>query len=99
MTVAILVIICLLPIAVVVALVLQILFRSKSSTSTPERPTPILGSRQRYRDGAVTYHQIEGVRGRVRIEDPYQPHAARYERRHRPKKHPPTKPWKRERHL
>lgn len=97
MAIAILVIMCLLLVAVVVALVLRMLFRGKSSTSTPARPTPTLGSRLRYRDGAVTYNQVEGVRGRVRIENPYQSHSARYARRHRPKKHTPTKPW--EHHL
>jgi len=83
----------LLPVAVVVALVLRILFTGKSNTLTPGLPTPILGSRLRYRDGAVTYNQVEGMRGRVRVENPYQSHSARYERRHRPKKHKPTKPW------
>ena len=95
MTMAILVIMFALLVAVVVALVLRILFRSKSSTITPELPTPTLGSRLRYRDGAVTYNQVEGGRGRVRVENPYQSHSARYERRHRPKKHTPTKPWER----
>ena len=95
MTIEILVIMFLLLVAVVVALVLRLLFRGKGSTITPGQPIPpILGSRLRYRDGAVTYNQVEGVRGRVRVENPYQSHAARYERRHRPKKHPPTKPWK-----
>jgi hypothetical protein len=96
MTMAILVLICLLPIAVVVALVLQLLFRGKSSTITPGLHTPpTLASRLRYRDGAVTYRQLDGMRVRLRVENPYQAHPARYERRHRPKKHTPTKPWER----
>jgi hypothetical protein len=79
---------------VVVALVLRMVFRSKRSNTAPGPPiSPIIARGPRYRDGAVTYHQFEGMRFRLRVENPYQSHPARYERRHRPKKHTPTKPW------
>lgn len=81
----------------VVALSIRIAFRGKkvrsgkSNIRIPE--DPILMRMPRYRDGAVTYKQVEGIRGRQRIENPYQSHTVRYERRHRPRKHTPTKPW------
>jgi hypothetical protein len=78
---------------VVVALVLRIVFRSKRSNTTPGPPIGPLARGPRYRDGAVTYKQFEGTRVRLRVENPYQSHTARYERRHRPKKRTPTKPW------
>ena len=82
---------------VVVALSIRIVFRGKKGRSDrsniriPE--DPILMRMPRYRDGAVTYKQVEGIRGRQRLENPYQPHTARYERRHRSRKHTPNKPW------
>lgn len=81
----------------VIALSLRIAFRGKngkggkSNIRIPE--DPILMRMPRYRDGAVTYKQVEGIRGRQRLENPYQPHTARYERRHRSRKHTPNKPW------
>ncbi len=78
---------------VVVALVLRIVFRGKRSNTTPGPPISPLARGPRYRDGAVTYNQRDGIRFRLRVENPYQSHPARYEHRHRPKKHTPTKPW------
>src|SRR5689334_4473890 len=77
----------------VVALVLRIVFRSKRSNTTLGPLISPLASGPRYRDGAVTYNQFEGMRFRLRLENPDQSHTARYERRHRPKKHTPAKPW------
>lgn len=84
---------------VVVALVLRIVFRGKRSNTTAGPPISPLARGSRYRDGAVTYTQFEGRRFRLRVENPYQSHPARYEHRHCPKKHTPTKPWTKERHL
>jgi hypothetical protein len=80
-------------VVVVVALVLRMVFRGKSSNITLGPSISPLVRGPRYRDGAVTYHQVEGRRFRLRVENPNQSHPARYERRHRPKKHTPTKPW------
>jgi len=77
----------------VVALVLRIVFRGKRSNTAPGPPISPLARGPRYRDGAVTYNQFEGRRFQLRVENPYQSHTSRYERRHRPKKHTPTKPW------
>ena len=80
---------------VVVALVLRIVFRGKRSNTTPGPPIDPLVSGPRYRDGAVTYRQfgLDGSRVGLRVENPYESHTARYERRHHRKKHAPTKPW------
>jgi hypothetical protein len=78
---------------VVIALVLRIVFRSKRSNTLPGPLINPMVRGPRYRDGATTYNQFEGMRFRVQVENPYQSHTARDERRHHPKKHTPTKPW------
>ena len=77
----------------VVSLVLRIVFRSKRSNTLPGPPINPLVRGPRYGDGATTYNQFEGMRFRVEVENPYESHTARDERRHSPKKHTPTKPW------
>jgi len=77
----------------VVALVLRIVFIGKRSNTTPGPLIDPLMDEPRFRDGAVTYSQFDARRYKVRVENPFESHTARYERRHHRKKHAPTKPW------
>ena len=65
---------------------LWMLFRSKRGGGMINP----LNQGPRYRDGGVTYNQVDGIRLNVHVVDP---HSVRYRRRHRAKQHKQTKPW------
>jgi hypothetical protein len=76
-----------------IVLALGLIFRGKSGNIISGIPNQGLNYRLRYREGGVSYTRTDGVQGRIRVENPYESHSARYERRHHHKKHTPTKPW------
>jgi hypothetical protein len=78
---------------VAVPSLLWMLLVVKGSKMTAGQSMNQLARGPRYRDGAVTYRQFEGVRCNIKIENPYDHHNARYQRRHRSGQHKQTKPW------
>jgi hypothetical protein len=71
-----------------------ILFWIKRGNTTAGRMIDPLAARgPRYRDGAVTYNQFEGMRYNVELEGPGGGQSARYQRRHPRRQHKQTRPW------
>lgn len=73
---------------------LGILFQTKRRNTTARQVIEPLAARgPRYRDGAVTYNQFEGIHYNVEVEGPGGGQSARYQRRHPRRQHKQTKPW------
>ncbi len=72
------------------------LLRGKGNLKNIPLPISIFPQTTRYREGAISYTQDRsGVRTNVEVENPYESHNARYQRRHSARRHKQTKPWMR----